>query len=91
MKDFLMFLFIFLHGDDPDFNIILEYLKTKVKCLIVDKYTDYCEYMKEREVIQVEEENYNNEKEKLTNTIEYLDDMKAKLEMLVDTKAKVRI
>ena len=84
-----MFLFIYIHGEDPDFNIAIEYLKTKTTCLIADKYTNYCEYMKQREEIQIEEENYNNEKEKLNTTIAYLDEMKSKLNNLLETKSKL--
>jgi chromosome segregation ATPase len=89
LRDFYMFLFVYIHGDDPDFNNIIEYLKTKTKCLIVEKYSNYCNYMKEREDIQVEEENYNNEKEKLNNTIAYLEDLKQKLDNLIETKTKL--
>lgn len=89
IRDFYMMLFIFIHGDDPDFNIVIEYLKSKTTCLIHDKYTNYCEYMKQREEILHEEENYNNEKEKLNTTIAYLEEMKSKLDNILDTKTKM--
>jgi septal ring factor EnvC (AmiA/AmiB activator) len=89
LKEFYMFLYIYIHGEDPDFNVVFDYLKTKTKCLIVDKYTNYCEYMKQREEIQIEEDNYENEKDKLGTTIEYLEELKKKLDGLLETKAKL--
>ena len=84
-----MFLFIYLHGDDPDFNIYLTYLKSKTECLLVEKYTNYTNYLKEKEGITIDEENYKNEKATLNNSIDYIKYMKNKLEDLTETKNKV--
>ncbi len=89
MKDFFMFLFIYIHADDQDFNFIIDYLKNKTKCLTVEKYINYCTYMKEREEVLNEEDNFNLEQDNLNNTINYIKDAKVKLENLIETKNRV--
>lgn len=86
-----MFMFIYIHADDTDFNLILEYLKNKARCLTVEKYINYCTYMNEREEVLNEEENFLLEQETLNNTINYIKDYKIKLENLIETKNRVSL
>lgn len=83
-------MFVYIYNHDPDFSSYVEYIKDKIKCLVTEKYVNYCEYMNEREEIYNQQENLQIETDNLKNTIEYIKYLKENLDSLTSTKENLK-
>jgi hypothetical protein len=88
---FYICLYNYIYGDeDSDIHASMEYrLRRHAKYNLLLKYTNYSDYLNEKEKINILQENYNYELQCFRNSKDYIQILKEKSEKLIDIREKV--
>jgi hypothetical protein len=88
---FYISLYNYLYGDeDSDIHASMEYrLRRHTKYDLLLKYSNYCEYLNEKEKINILQDNYEYETKCFKNSLSYIKVLKEKSERLIDIREKV--